>query len=65
MDYHLFMWGKTFFTDVKGLGFRTFDKFIDESYDDVKDNYDRLESIAKGLIDYVVYHLKSYMICII
>ena len=32
---------------LKELGFRTFDKFIDESYDDVKDNYDRLESIAK------------------
>ena len=31
---------------LKELGFRTFDKFIDESYDDVKDNYDRLESIV-------------------
>ena len=44
----IYVGSKTFFTDVKELGFRTFDKFIDESYDDVKDNYDRLESIVKG-----------------
>jgi hypothetical protein len=36
--------------ELKKLGFKTFSPFIDESYDNERDSYKRMELIEKGFV---------------
>jgi hypothetical protein len=52
---------KGFYRDIRNLGFRTFDKLIDESFDDITDNLDRLHRIKDVIIDLYNSDLPSFM----
>jgi hypothetical protein len=51
-----------FYRDIKNLGFRTFDKLIDESFDDITNNLDRLHRIKDVIIDLYNSDLPSFML---
>jgi hypothetical protein len=50
-----------FYRDIKNLGFRTFDKLIDESFDNITDNLDRLQRIKDVIIDLYNSDLPSFI----
>lgn len=50
-----------FLRDMRNLGFRTFSNIIDERYDDIDDNRDRLERLAATVEDLVRQDLASFM----
>jgi len=51
-----------FYRDMKNLGFRTFDKLIDESFDDITDNLDRLHRVRDVIIDLYNSDLPSFVL---
>ena len=51
-----------FYRDIKNLGFRTFDKLIDESFDDISNNLDRLHRVKDVIIDLYNSDLPSFML---
>jgi hypothetical protein len=50
-----------YYRDMRNLGFRTFDSTIDESFDDIENNQDRLERIAQVVEDLCRQDLVSFL----
>jgi len=50
-----------YYRDMRNLGFRTFDSVIDESFDTIENNQDRLERIAQVIDDLCCQDLASFL----
>jgi hypothetical protein len=50
-----------YYRDMRNLGFRTFDSAIDESFDSIENNQDRLERIAQVIDDLCRQDLESFL----
>jgi hypothetical protein len=50
-----------YYRDLRNLGFRTFDSAIDESFDSIENNQDRLERIAQVIDDLCSQDLESFL----
>lgn len=51
-----------YYRDLRNLGFRTFDHLIDESFDQIDDNLDRIERIAQVVKDLCDQNLAQFLI---
>jgi len=50
-----------YYRDMRRLGFRTFDSAIDESFDTIENNQDRIERIAQVIEDLCSQDLESFL----
>jgi hypothetical protein len=50
-----------FYRDIKNLGFRTYGGLIDESFDQIDNNHDRLERIRDVIIDLLSQDLDQFL----
>jgi hypothetical protein len=53
--------GVGFYRDIRNLGFRTFDGIIDESFDQIENNQDRMERIITVVQDLCNQNLQSFL----
>jgi hypothetical protein len=50
-----------FYRDIRNLGFRTFDSLIDESFDSIDNNQDRMDRIVEVVADLCQQDLSSFL----
>jgi hypothetical protein len=50
-----------FYKDIKNLGFRTFDHLIDESFDEIENNQDRIDRISAVVDDLCQQDLSQFL----
>lgn len=50
-----------FYRDIRNMGFKTFDKLIDESFDLIENNQDRMERLAQTVEDLCRQDLDKFL----